>query len=170
MCIALATTKENHLSITEYYSKMRSLADDMASTVAALRDDELVSYILVGLNEEYNFVYTVVVTRVEPITPSELYAQLLGFEQHLQLQSGGTHASAPSTHAASCGRGASRGRSRGASHSGFNDNRTSSSNSRPQCQVCFKIRHTTAMRFDEDFILEPHTIAVASNSFGSNNN
>jgi hypothetical protein len=74
MRIVVGTTKKNHLSIAEYYSKMRSLADDMVSTGMAIRDDEFVSYILAGLNEEYNSVYTAVVTRVDPITPSELYA------------------------------------------------------------------------------------------------
>jgi hypothetical protein len=49
--IALATTRKNKLSVTEYYSKMRSLADDMASTGTALRDDEFVSYILAGLDK-----------------------------------------------------------------------------------------------------------------------
>jgi hypothetical protein len=84
--IALATTKKHHLSVADYYSKMRSLVDDMASSRTPLRNDELVSYILAGLDEDYNSVYTVVTSRVEPITPSELYAQLLGFEHHLQLQ------------------------------------------------------------------------------------
>jgi hypothetical protein len=84
----LATTKKNQLSIAEYYSKMCSLADDMASTGTPLRDDELVSYILTGLDEDYNSVYNAVITRVEPITPSESYVQLLGFKQHLQLQQG----------------------------------------------------------------------------------
>jgi hypothetical protein len=84
--IALATTKKHHLSVADYYSKMRSLVDDMASSRTPLRNDELVSYILAGLDEDYNSVYTAVTSRVEPITPSELYAQLLGFEHHLQLQ------------------------------------------------------------------------------------
>jgi hypothetical protein len=53
MRIALATTKKNQLSVAEYYSKMCFLADDMASTGTPLRDDELVSYILTGL-EDYN--------------------------------------------------------------------------------------------------------------------
>jgi hypothetical protein len=87
---------------------------------------------------------------------------------------------------ASQGRGMSRGRSGsgsrgrgherscGASRGGFNNNRTGTNNaSRPQCQVCFKIGHTAATcwyRFDEDFILEQRTAAVATTSYGPNNN
>jgi hypothetical protein len=78
--IKLATTRKNQLFVAEYYSKMWSLADDMASTGTALRDDEFVSYILSGLDEDYNSVYSAVISRVEPITPGELYAQLLGYE------------------------------------------------------------------------------------------
>jgi hypothetical protein len=68
--IALATTRKNQLSIAEYYSKMQTLADNMMSIGSALRDDEFVSYILTGLDEDYNAVYSVVITRVEPITPA----------------------------------------------------------------------------------------------------
>jgi hypothetical protein len=49
--IVLATTRKNQLSIVEYYSKMRYLIDNMVSTGTALRDDEFVSYILVGLDQ-----------------------------------------------------------------------------------------------------------------------
>jgi hypothetical protein len=72
--IVFVTTKKNQLSIAEFYGKMRSLVDDMASTGTPLRDDELVSYILARLDEDYNSMYSAVITRVEPITPSELYA------------------------------------------------------------------------------------------------
>jgi hypothetical protein len=81
--IALATTKKLQLSVADYYNMMRSLTDDMASSSTPLRDDELVSYILSCLDKDYNSVYFAVTSRVEPISPSELYAQLLGFEHHL---------------------------------------------------------------------------------------
>jgi hypothetical protein len=81
--IALMTSKKLQLSVSDYYNKMWSLADDMASSGTPLRNDELVSYILARLDEDYNSVYSVVTSRVEPITPIELYAQLLGFEHHL---------------------------------------------------------------------------------------
>jgi hypothetical protein len=85
MWIALATTKKLHLSFTDYYSKMCHYADELAATGAPLRDDELIAYVLAGLNEDYNPVFTAIVARTDPITPSELYAQLLSFEQHTSL-------------------------------------------------------------------------------------
>jgi hypothetical protein len=72
--IALATTKKNQLSVSDYYAKMCHYADELATSGTALRDDELVAYLLAGLDAEYNSVFTVVVARVDPITPSELYA------------------------------------------------------------------------------------------------
>jgi hypothetical protein len=74
ICIALATTKKNQLSVTDYYSKMTHYADELAVSGAPLRDDELVVYLLADLDEDYNVVFTVVIARVDPISSSDLYA------------------------------------------------------------------------------------------------
>jgi hypothetical protein len=102
--IALATAKKNQLSLSDYYAKMSHYADELAASGAPLHDDELVVYLLAGLDEDFNSVFTAVVARVDPMNPSELYAQLLSFEQHIKLQvrtSGGSS----STMTMSCGRG-----------------------------------------------------------------
>jgi hypothetical protein len=85
--VALATTKKNQLSVSYYYSKMSQFVDDLAAFGALLRDAELVAYLLSGMDEAYNPVFTSIVACVDPITPSELYSQLLRFEQHKSLQS-----------------------------------------------------------------------------------
>lgn len=72
--IALATTHKGNMSVTEYVAKIRSLADDMAAAGQPLGDEELVSYILAGLDGEYNPLVSAVTTRVEPITVTELFA------------------------------------------------------------------------------------------------
>jgi hypothetical protein len=94
--IALATMKKNQLSVSHYYSKMTQFADDLAVSGAPLHDDELVAYLLASLDEEYNPVFTSVVARVDLITPSELYSQLLSFEQHTSLQGSSMHGGASS--------------------------------------------------------------------------
>jgi hypothetical protein len=38
------------MTISEYTAKMKSLVDEMASAGKALEDEELVSYIMVGLD------------------------------------------------------------------------------------------------------------------------
>jgi hypothetical protein len=78
--IALTTTKKHQLSISDYYAKMCHYIDDLAASGNPLRDDELVAYLLAGLDEGFNPVFTTIVAQVDPISPSELYAQLLSFE------------------------------------------------------------------------------------------
>ena len=60
--------------MAEYFTKMKGLADEMESAGRKLEDEELVSYILTGLDSDFNSVVSTVAARVEPITVSELYA------------------------------------------------------------------------------------------------
>jgi hypothetical protein len=83
-------------------------------------DEELISYILAGLDYEYNSLVSSIAARVEPVTLGDMYSQLLAFETRLKLQNGAqTHAAGlpvPPPHASvnsasrgrggfSCGRG-----------------------------------------------------------------
>jgi hypothetical protein len=87
--MALATTQKGSLTVAEYISKMKLLADDMASTGKKLDDKDFISYILAGLDAEYNSVVSSIAGRVELITFAELYSQLLAYENRLDLQGGG---------------------------------------------------------------------------------
>lgn len=71
--MALATASKGSSSIFAYFAKMKSLADEMASTGRKLEDEELVSYILTRLDLEFNLVVSVVAARVEPISVGDLY-------------------------------------------------------------------------------------------------
>jgi hypothetical protein len=185
--IALATTKKNQLSVFDYYTKMSQLADDLTASGALLHDDELIAYLLAGLDEAYNPVFTSVVACVDPITQSELYSQLLSFEQHTSLQdslmqggvssamtasrgcgySTGGWGSGPS----SCGSGRGRGHNqRGGFSNQQNHGNNSLSSSRPQCQICSKISRTAKTcwyRYDDDFT-EPRTASVATSGATEN--
>jgi hypothetical protein len=72
------------------------------SSKAPLCDDELVAYLLVGLDEDYNPVFTAIVARIDLINPSELYSQLLSFEHHTNFQmivsSGGSSSAMIASH------------------------------------------------------------------------
>lgn len=87
--MALSTTRKGNLSVAEYIGKMKALADEMASAGKHLDDDDLISYILTGLD----FVVSSVAARVEPMTVGDLYAQLLSFEQRMELLQGGSRSS-----------------------------------------------------------------------------
>lgn len=86
--LALATTKKENMSVAQYYSKMKGLADEMAAAGKPLDDEELVMYICNGLDLEFNPLVFALVTRIEPVTPTELYSQLLSFETRLKLRLG----------------------------------------------------------------------------------
>jgi hypothetical protein len=115
---------------------MKSCADEMAVAGHRLGDEEFVAYVLTGLDEEiYNSLVSSIVTRNEPISPSELYDQMLSYELRLEKQSAGAGFSS-STNAAtrgcggpwrggggpSRGRGNGRGSSSGGTRAGFNNN------------------------------------------------
>jgi hypothetical protein len=84
---------------------MKSLADEMASVGKKLDDEELTSYVLAGLDVEYNSLVSSITARVEPNTFGELYSQLLAFENHLDLQEEGQSQSFSSINNAYRGRG-----------------------------------------------------------------
>jgi hypothetical protein len=54
--LALATTQKGNMSMTEYINKLCALGDEMVSAGKPLYDEDMVSYILVGLDIEFNSV------------------------------------------------------------------------------------------------------------------
>ena len=86
--IALASIRKGNMFVAEYVGKMRSLCDEMASTSKPLDDEEILSYNLTGLDIKFNPIVSAIVARVEPITLTELYAQLLSFETRMNLLQG----------------------------------------------------------------------------------
>jgi hypothetical protein len=84
--ISLATMKKGNDSIIEYVSKARTLADEMAIAGKKIDDEELISYILAGLDYEYNSVVSALVTRPDAISIGEVYSQLLSYEQCVERQ------------------------------------------------------------------------------------
>lgn len=85
MRIALSNTKKGSSPVAEYFTKMISLGDEMAAAGRPLEDEELVEYILTGLDEEFNPLVSALIARVEPISIKELYSQLLNFQTRMQL-------------------------------------------------------------------------------------
>jgi hypothetical protein len=179
--MALATTQKGSLTVAEYISKMKVLVDDMASAGKKLDDEDFTSYVLAGLDAEYNSVVSSIAGRVEPISFAELYSQLLACENRLDPQNGGHGSSQSSANSASRGRGGPfRGRgSRGASRGGGSfggrgkgDSFSKPKNKFPPCQLCGKTNHPMFKcykRFDPNYIREEKS-ANAANSYGVDSN
>lgn len=78
--LALATTQKGDLSVSDYISKMKVLADEMTSAGKPLDDEELMSYILAGLDDDWEPVVSSLIGRPDVVSFHELYSQLLNFE------------------------------------------------------------------------------------------
>lgn len=48
--VELATTKKRDLSAADYFCKIKGLASELAAAGSTLRDDEVIAYLLAGLN------------------------------------------------------------------------------------------------------------------------
>jgi hypothetical protein len=63
--MTLSTTRKGSLPVARYIGKMKALTDDMAFMGKKLDDEDLVSYILVGLDSDFDSVISIVVARAE---------------------------------------------------------------------------------------------------------
>jgi hypothetical protein len=79
--ISLAMMKKGNNFIAEYVGKARTLADEMTLTGKKIDDEELISYILTGLDYEYNPVVSSLVAQPDVITIREVYSQFFAYEQ-----------------------------------------------------------------------------------------
>jgi histone deacetylase 1/2 len=190
--MALANATKGASTIGEYFAKIKSLADEMAAAGRRLEDEEIISYLLNGLDADYDSVATPVANRVEPISVSELFTQLVAHEQRLDLRNGGSSSTA--NMAAKGGRNGGNGGNNssrgGGGHCGGGRNnggrgnrdgfgRGSGSRSNFQaglfCQVCGKEGHLAFRyfkRFDRDFTGPPQKSAssATTQSYGVDTN
>ncbi|KAK4421889.1 hypothetical protein Salat_2139500 [Sesamum alatum] len=141
--VDLATIKKLDISAADYFRKIKGLSSEMAATGNALRDDEVIAYLLAGLGPDYDPFVTSMTTKSEPLTLDERIH----------------------------GRG-DRGQGcppRGGAHPRSSDNRGArrGNNSRSPCQICGKTSHTAITcwyRMDESYQTEQPSAAMAATS------
>jgi histone deacetylase 1/2 len=181
--MALATASKGTSSIADFFSKMKGLADDMAAVSKKLKDEEAASYILASLDEDFKPVVSMISACTTPIMLGELYTQLTGWEQWMNLlnpASGGSNSSLTNS-ANRGGRGGFKsgggGRGRGGHGRGNNGgNGGHPHNSDRVCQLCGKEGYTIERchkRFDASFqgVSEQRSITTATNnSYGIDTN
>ncbi|XP_062203134.1 uncharacterized protein LOC133905394 [Phragmites australis] len=165
--LSLVTMQKGNLSISEYFVKMKALGDEVAASGKPLDEEDLVAYILNGLDEDYEPAISGLMTRVEPVTLGELYSVLLNFENRQALRN-----STSSANAANRGRGVppnrgGAGRGRGNGWRGKNGNNKQRVDNRPICQVCYKRGHAAPEcwhRFDETYTPDERHVAAATHA------
>lgn len=163
----LTREKKGEFSASAYYSKMKGVTDELAAIGKKIGDDELINFILNGLDSDYHpFVSSVSIK--DSLSLGDIYAQLLSYEARLlqQRSDEGRFYSFANTVSRGRGRGNSRGRDRGPNAGrGFNNssssNRTQGSSTThysddgPLCQLCERTGHTVHdcwYRFNRKFV------------------
>ncbi|XP_073363492.1 uncharacterized protein [Aegilops tauschii subsp. strangulata] len=169
--IALSTTKKGTSTVAEYIGRMKALGDELASVGKPPTDDDMVSYILAGLDFDYMGIVSSLCVRAEPIKVNELYSFLAGFENRLAMFDGGHQSSHSSANVVSRGgrggRGGGRGGGRRGNGGGGRGGRSNGGgrNDLPEvvCQICSKPNHVAMecyRRFDIAFTKEKSAAAV----------
>jgi hypothetical protein len=82
----LVATRKGDMSVSAYFSTMRGYVDEMAAVGKARDDDDSVSYILNGLDANYNSLIEHANGMTGPISLEALYAHLLDTEARLVAQ------------------------------------------------------------------------------------
>jgi len=111
----LANLKKGSMSVAAYFNKMKTLGDKIAAAGKPMDDDEMVSFIMNGLDHDYNPIVSSVLGRSDPISVNDLFTQVMSYELLLEMlqdqHNGGQYQS--SANSASRGRGSYNNRGRG---------------------------------------------------------
>lgn len=82
----LATLKKESDTTAAYYQPAKLLRDTLAASRKTLTSLEFITFLLAGLGTDYESVVTSITTRVDPLTPAQVYSHLLTHESRLAHQ------------------------------------------------------------------------------------
>ena len=71
--ITLANLQKGNSSTTNYAGKIKSLCDELVAAGKRVDEDDIVSHILHGLEEDFDPVVSAMCSRVEPVPVAELF-------------------------------------------------------------------------------------------------
>ena len=80
---SLINAQKGNLSVASYFAAMRGYADELAAEGKPIQDDELISYILHGLDKEYQPLVCSLDVCTTPVSLDELCAMLSKFDQQV---------------------------------------------------------------------------------------
>nr|ABF99203.1 retrotransposon protein, putative, Ty1-copia subclass [Oryza sativa Japonica Group] len=180
--LALTTTQKGQSTVTEYVSKMRALGDEIAATGKPIDDEELVAYIINGLDSEFDPVVEALIAKNASVTVAEVYSQLLGFENRVKIRTA-CAATSGNRGSGNQGRGGGNPRGRGTGRGGGGSggrggghgrgNGRGGTDNRPTCQVCHKKGHVVAdcwHRYDENYVPDEKLGGAATHAYGVDTN
>ncbi|XP_073362954.1 uncharacterized protein [Aegilops tauschii subsp. strangulata] len=155
---SLINAQKGNLYVASYFATMRGYADELAAAGKAILDDELISYIIHGLDADYQPLISALDARVTPVTIDELFAMLSNFDQrmvHFHGSGGGGFKSSANS--------ASRGRGGSSRRGGFSRGRGRSSGGAKDCWYRYK-------EDDDSSQDDEKVVAAADGSYGIDTN
>uniref|UniRef100_A0A2N9GPU0 Integrase catalytic domain-containing protein n=1 Tax=Fagus sylvatica TaxID=28930 RepID=A0A2N9GPU0_FAGSY len=96
----LATLKKGGSFVTDYFQKFKSLSDTLAAAGQPLNEFESLSFVLAGLDIDFDSIVTTISTRGDTMPLKDLYSHLLIHVQRIEHQSATTESVFPSTNVA----------------------------------------------------------------------
>ncbi|XP_071680467.1 uncharacterized protein [Lolium perenne] len=108
--VALARTKRENMTAAQYFTKMKGFADELAAAGRPIDEEELVEYLLAGLDDQYNPLFAAIgANGAADLTVADLYSQVSAYDSRIELLTDGA-VGGSSVNSASRGRGGPRGR------------------------------------------------------------
>lgn len=82
--LQLQILKKGNMNMREFFNKVKSCCDVLASVGHRISDEAQILHILSGLGSEYGSVMVSITSRIEPCSIADVHALLLSFESRLE--------------------------------------------------------------------------------------
>ncbi|EMS56639.1 Peroxidase 12 [Triticum urartu] len=77
----MAIFRKENLSMADYFAKIRANTDQLAAVGRAMRDEDIITAVINGLDSEYEPLITAATTRLDVMTLGEFYSHAIAFER-----------------------------------------------------------------------------------------